>query len=233
MKALTINHVAILAAVALHALLLAVQVRPQTISTETITKIAIHLVAPREPAQPQVPPRSVPLHASTENKIQNHQLPGPPLPPAKVALPPAAPPLLPVETAAKMPALQPAPQAAEAIVPMAAPVAITARVVPAPVAAPAASRLPDYLAAVRTQVENHKDYPAFARQLKQQGTVTVRVTIGSDGRLREAAVSNSSGHASLDKAALAAVRNAGRFRAPDDFGLGDVTVDIPITYKLI
>jgi protein TonB len=103
-----------------------------------------------------------------------------------------------------------------------------------PAARPAApSRLHEYLTMVREAVEVNKDYPAFARQLGQQGTAVVRAEIDRDGRLLRAAILSSSGHQSLDKAALSAVRNAGRFRAPAEFGLTEVTVDIPIAYKLI
>jgi protein TonB len=233
MKALTINQVAVMSALALHALLLSMQMRPQPLPAEISTKIAIRLVSPHEAPPSPTPSVSAPLRTSIENKNQNHkQLQA--LPPAKAVLAPEAwselPESEPVATSAPVGAQQTAEPIAQTA---ASTTATNGHAVPAPVATPIAARLPDYLAAVRTQVEHHKDYPAFARQLKQQGTVTVRVAIGPDGRLREAVVSASSGHASLDKAALAAVRNAGRFRSPDDFGLGAVTIDIPITYKLI
>lgn len=233
MKSLSINHIAVLAAVALHAMLLTVQMQPQPLSSETVTRIAIRLVTPYETPVVQVssPPSTLP-RPLIENKIQNHEQPELKPQSAQTATPTEPSAVKRDEAPAASPA-PPATQVAETAVPLPLPAAAAEHTAPAPVATPTANRLPDYLAVVRNQVESHKDYPAFARQLRQQGTVTVRVTIAADGRLREAAVGNSSGHPSLDKAALAAVRNSGKFRAPDDFGLGAVTVDIPITYKLI
>ncbi|HBG06138.1 MAG: hypothetical protein A2075_02450 [Geobacteraceae bacterium GWC2_58_44] len=95
-----------------------------------------------------------------------------------------------------------------------------------------AARLPDYLTVVRGMVENNREYPAMARQLGLQGTVTVRVSIRGDGSLAALSVEGSSGHKALDKAALSAVRRSAPFKAPAGFGLGQVTVEIPIVYRL-
>lgn len=104
-----------------------------------------------------------------------------------------------------------------------------------PASAPkAASRLPEeYLTQVRTQVEARKFYPSMARQLKMQGTVVVAAAISRDGVLRSAEVRASSGSQQLDHAAVKAVMHASPFAAPADFGLDAVTVDIPITFKLL
>ncbi|MDP2756754.1 MAG: energy transducer TonB [Desulfurivibrionaceae bacterium] len=104
-----------------------------------------------------------------------------------------------------------------------------------PAAAPKpAPRLPEeYLAQVRTQVEARKFYPSMARQLKMQGTVVVAAAISRDGVLRSAEVRASSGSQQLDHAAVKAVMHASPFAAPVDFGLDAVTVDIPLTFKLL
>ena len=95
-----------------------------------------------------------------------------------------------------------------------------------------AARLPDFLAVVKSMVENNREYPAMARQLGLQGTVTVRVSIRGDGSIAAVAVDGSSGHKALDKAALSAVRRSAPFKPPVGFGLGEVTVEIPIVYRL-
>jgi protein TonB len=98
--------------------------------------------------------------------------------------------------------------------------------------ATAAARLPDFLVVLRGMVENNREYPAMARQLGLQGTVMVRVSIRGDGSLAAVSVEGSSGHKALDKAALSAVRRSAPFKAPAGFGLGQVTVEIPIVYRL-
>jgi protein TonB len=57
------------------------------------------------------------------------------------------------------------------------------------------------------------DYPAIARDANIEGSVTVRVTIGPDGRVENAVVVQSSGNAALDDAALKAARES-LYRAP-------------------
>lgn len=57
------------------------------------------------------------------------------------------------------------------------------------------------------------DYPEIARDENVEGSVTVRVTIGPDGRLENAVVVQSSGNAELDAAALKAARDS-LYRAP-------------------
>lgn len=51
-------------------------------------------------------------------------------------------------------------------------------------------------------------YPAAAKQARASGTVQVRAVVETDGRVREVRVDRSSGHASLDKAAMEAMRRA-------------------------
>lgn len=50
-------------------------------------------------------------------------------------------------------------------------------------------------------------YPSIALRAGHQGTTTLRLTIGSNGRVTSASVSKSSGHSSLDQAALSVVRS--------------------------
>ena len=50
-------------------------------------------------------------------------------------------------------------------------------------------------------------YPSIALRAGHQGTTTLRLVIGSNGRVTSATISKSSGHSSLDKAALSVVRS--------------------------
>lgn len=49
-------------------------------------------------------------------------------------------------------------------------------------------------------------YPMESRRKREQGTVTLLLLLGTDGRVAEIRVSRSSGHPRLDEAALSAVR---------------------------
>ena len=100
------------------------------------------------------------------------------------------------------------------------------------VAAVQAGLLGQYLAVVKERVESHRDYPSFARQSGHQGTVMLRVRIAADGGIGSIAVAQSSGYGTLDRAAVAAVKRAAPFKAPAGFGLREVTVEVPIVYRL-
>jgi len=54
-------------------------------------------------------------------------------------------------------------------------------------------------------------YPQRAQRLGVQGSVTVLITIGSDGRVIDAVVRQSSGDGELDREAISTVRNRWRF----------------------
>ncbi len=76
-------------------------------------------------------------------------------------------------------------------------------------------------------------YPRSAKQAGHQGTVTVSFTVGTSGKISAAQVSKSSGHSSLDKAALSAIKRW-RFN-PARNGLGQAVsyqYSIPIPFRL-
>lgn len=50
------------------------------------------------------------------------------------------------------------------------------------------------------------EYPPEAQEMKQQGTVVLRVMIDARGNVSDAAIKQSSGHVLLDQAALRTVR---------------------------
>ncbi len=61
-----------------------------------------------------------------------------------------------------------------------------------------------------------------------QGMVTVSFTIQQDGRVRDVAVSKSSGYSLLDESALEAVRSAAPFAAPPE----SARVIMPLQFSL-
>lgn len=76
------------------------------------------------------------------------------------------------------------------------------------------------------------EYPAQARRLHQQGTVTLALFIGKDGSLEKVEVSKSSGHPLLDDAAVEAMKES-RF-LPANQGNTPVAsrAEVSITFRL-
>lgn len=85
--------------------------------------------------------------------------------------------------------------------------AVVAAPTPAPAAAtgPASTISVDNLAATMIEAEPPR-YPVESRRRKEQGTVVLLVTVGTDGRVADIRVSTSSGFSRLDNAALSAVK---------------------------
>ena len=75
-------------------------------------------------------------------------------------------------------------------------------------------------------------YPAVARRLHQQGRVVVRVVVGADGRPLSVVVEAGSGYASLDDAAVAAVRSWSFVPAQEDGVPTEASADIPVVFRL-
>ncbi|MFI4999519.1 MAG: energy transducer TonB [Reyranellales bacterium] len=126
-------------------------------------------------------------------------LPPPPPQPAQVTPhPPQPPPPRPKSTAARRSPSEPA-QAAPS-----APIATA----PAAVASVAPSIVPGWNALLAVWLAAHRTYPDEARKRGEEGEVTIRFTVGGDGRVGEVALVKSSGWAALDSAALAMLRGA-------------------------
>lgn len=237
MKGITINRVSFGLAVLSHGLLLCLGVGTQVDTPPMEERLTFRFSSPvsRPESAPQVEEqvaRAVVSMPVVENDNQGHrpvmplhQAPPRPMLPAAVAEPVRSPvppaPAAPSVVAYSVPASQRAAGSEEQV--------REPRTITDVASAP---RLADYLSVVRTMVEVNREYPSMARQMGLQGTVTVRVHIRGDGGIGELAVVNSSGHKSLDKAAVSAVRRSAPFRAPGGFGLGGVTVEIPIVYRL-
>lgn len=92
----------------------------------------------------------------------------------------------------------------------------------------------DYLGMVRMMIENHKLYPHAARKRQIQGRAVVRFVISADGSVTDAALVETSRHEILDKAALAAVKDAGPFpRPPMHLFNGPVPLEICVVFELM
>lgn len=77
---------------------------------------------------------------------------------------------------------------------------------PAAPAAPAATTLEGGDLASKVLFAKPPAYPVDARRGHEQGTVKLRVLVGSDGIVKDIEIAGSSGSARLDRAALSAVR---------------------------
>ncbi len=78
------------------------------------------------------------------------------------------------------------------------------------------------------------DYPSSAQSNEEQGTVTVRLSIGTDGRVTGCNVSSSSGSRALDSATCRILRSRARF-TPARLSNGQPTTDTftqRITWRL-
>ncbi len=97
---------------------------------------------------------------------------------------------------------------------------------------PAVSEINSYLALVRSQIERHKYYPRFSKKQDHQGTVLIKLDIAKNGSIVKTALLSSSGYNTLDKAALDAVRQSSPFPAPSDYGLRELSLDVPVQYMI-
>lgn len=68
-----------------------------------------------------------------------------------------------------------------------------------------------YLEDLRNAIMQHRQYPGVARRKHQEGTATIAFVILGDGRIRDSRIETSSGVHALDRAALRAVMDLGRF----------------------
>ena len=102
---------------------------------------------------------------------------------------------------------------------------------PAPPAASAAAAAQTWQGRLLAHLERRKRYPAEARARRLQGVAHVRFTIDRQGRVLSAAVERSSGHAALDREALALLQRAQPLPAPPAETLGErITLTVPVEF---
>ncbi len=89
-----------------------------------------------------------------------------------------------------------------------------------------ASLMADWGGRIRAQIARS------APRSNARGTATLHLTVARDGRLVNASLSNSSGNASVDQAALDAVRRAGRFpAAPAGLTAAQYSFNLPLRFR--
>lgn len=90
-----------------------------------------------------------------------------------------------------------------------------------------------YRLALAIQARHFKRYPAQAMASGWTGSADIRVEVGSDGRPRAASVVRSSGHESLDRAALTMIdAGALRTRLPESLRGKAFAVVLPVVFNL-
>ena len=90
-----------------------------------------------------------------------------------------------------------------------------------------------YFAQIRSAIDSRKSYPFAARRLGATGDVRVSFSISPDGTFQGVTVRGSSGHGTLDQAALAAVRSvSGAVRRPVELGKVALRMSVVVHYEL-
>ncbi|HJU05084.1 MAG TPA: TonB family protein [Nitrospiraceae bacterium] len=82
------------------------------------------------------------------------------------------------------------------------------------------------------RIEQLKRYPHKARMNRWEGTVVVRCVIRQDGYFAELTMEKSSGHNILDEDAIELLRKASPLSLKHELGRPELTIRIPISYKL-
>jgi periplasmic protein TonB len=98
-----------------------------------------------------------------------------------------------------------------------------------------ASARPDYgwlSETILRRVEELKRYPPEARLDRAEGKVVLKAVIHSDGSIGEVEVYQSSGYRSLDYSAVELLKQAAPFQLPRPLGKLQMTVKIPMNYRL-
>jgi protein TonB len=155
----------------------------------------------------------------------------PPVPPVSVEAPavPAEPPPAPAESLAA----PPAPSVAAESPPIQTETEPPTVARDVPVRRPLSKADDAWLAeSLHRRIVELRHYPSTARLNGWEGKVVLRVTIRQDGHLERVAVVKSSGHESLDHAAMEAVRRACPLHMKHPIHTPTVIVQVPINYSL-
>ncbi|EKF43468.1 TonB family protein [Nitratireductor indicus C115] len=81
-------------------------------------------------------------------------------------------------------------------------------------------------------VQRHKKYPAAAQNQRLSGRAGLSITIDRSGRLIDAKLRKATGHAILDKEALATARRAAPYpRPPEGVGGKTISISVNLDYK--
>ena len=85
---------------------------------------------------------------------------------------------------------------------------------------------------LRRRLSELKRYPSTARLNGWEGKVVLRAVIRSDGHLSEVKVHRSSGHESLDNAAIETIRLACPLQLQQPISASELAIYVPIVYSL-
>lgn len=173
---------------------------------------------PEEPVVEPVDP-TLPMPVAMPQRVADIRAETPPTkfePPVRRTAPP---PQAATQAAAPKPAAQQAAQAA-------APQQVLS-------AAPSASQVDNWQASVARHIAQRQRYPASARRRGETGDVFVQFTIDAAGQVRSVSITGSTGHASLDQAALDLIYASSPLpRPPEGIPPSRMTIGMPIGYWL-
>lgn len=187
----------------------------EVFTRDKLPPTTVDLIEEQKPP-PEVPPEPVKTETPPPPSVLTHIPPVVPTPPREVLveykpLPPLQPPVFQPPTREIVPPRiePPAPPAAKKVEP-----------------ARARANLASYV--------SDEDYPASAVRNEEQGTTRFKLTVGSDGKVRECAVTSSSGSSALDSTTCKLMRQRAKFtpaRDSDGKVIGD-TVSSAIRWVL-
>lgn len=92
----------------------------------------------------------------------------------------------------------------------------------------------EFKRALLIAIEANKTYPQRARRRRHEGRVLVAFTVLKDGQIKELRVKQASGYATLDEAALAAIKHSLPFHPiPVALGRPQWEFIVPIEFRLM
>jgi TonB family protein len=90
-----------------------------------------------------------------------------------------------------------------------------------------------YFNEISHQIHKHKYYPRRAYTLNQEGLVLVSLKLGKNGNILDLFLIEECPFDSLNHAALDTISGIQKFPAiPDELGLNELTLKIPVEYKI-
>ncbi len=210
-------------------LLLPQAARSVRLEAPTPITVDVRILPPPSPVMPVVEVSSV-VETEVLTAAISPEVVKPP--PSRPEVRPKPAPAKPKPVRAKtLPPQAPVPESATLPSPASSVASVAAMSVPAPApAAPAATDKNRAVEALVRAIERHKDYPRQARRSGAEGTVSLLIHIGRDGRVVGCSVHKGSGQAVLD----GATRRLGDRLEGLDTGVygGEFSVLVPVHYSL-
>jgi protein TonB len=252
--AVALHGVVIVGAIAINGILplSSPQAPPQDLETELmIIPVILTPAAPApQPAPEQTAPEQTAKESATEAEItpEPEALPKPEATPEPEPIAEPQPVLKPTPATLKKPtppAAHPVPKVTAPVQPQKAAFSAPAPAAPSPpkIARPAppgpsndsltsADDLRRWQQALAAHLERYKTYPRQARLLRQQGVVSINITIDQAGRVIAATLHQSSGSAALDAATLDLIQRAPPLPKPPIAAQGTMNAVVPLRYQL-